>query len=176
MSGEKWGYMETYSGLFFHPDDPQPDQISIEDIAVALSREPRYAGQTREFYSVAQHSRLVSNHCTTNPLWGLLHDASEAYMKDMPWPVKRLLPEYKELERRLMFVIAEKFGLSWPEPGAVKDTDLVLLATERRDLYGATKVSGDYLPLPHIIKSWPPIYARCVFLDRFRSLTEGQDD
>ena len=173
MSGEKWAYMQTYSGLHFYPDDPHPDQISIEDIAVALSREPRFAGHTREFYSVAQHSWEVSNHCASNPLWGLLHDAAEAYMKDMPWPVKRLLPEYKVLEWRLMRVITEKFGLRWPEPAKVKEADLTLLATERRDFFGVTKVSGDYDPLPYILKPWPPMYARCMFLDKFRSLTGG---
>ena len=176
MSGEKWGYIQTYSGLHFDPSDPQPDQICIEDIAVALSREPRYAGQTREFYSVAQHSWLVSNHCITQPLWGLLHDAAEAYLKDIPYPVKVLLPDYRHLEYRVMRVIADKFGLHWPEPLKVKATDLVLLATERRDLlYGVERV-GDYAPLPYIIKPWPPVYARAMFLDRYRFLTEGQDD
>lgn len=174
MSGEKWGYMKQYStGLHFDPEHPTPGMIDIEDIALGLSREPRYAGQTSEFYSVAQHSVLV---CDIVPaayqLWGLLHDATEAYLKDLPWPVKRLCPEYKVMERRLMRVIAEKFHLGWPEPTAVKRADLILLATERRDLQGHTGMhAGDYAPLAGAIKPWTSESARFYFLEEFNKLT-----
>lgn len=50
----------TASGRHIDLLAPCPDEIMIEDIALGLSRECRFSGQTREFYSVAQHSVLVS--------------------------------------------------------------------------------------------------------------------
>ena len=176
MSGEKWGYMQQYtSGLHFDPEHPTPDMLDIEDIALGLSRESRYAGQTSAFYSVAQHSVLV---CDITPvaqqLWALLHDASEAYLKDLPWPVKRLVPEYKVMERRLMRVIAEKFNLRWPQPQEVHRSDLILLATERRDLQGYTGMhAGAYAPLSYHVAPWTSESARLYFLASFNRLTGG---
>lgn len=177
VSGEKWGYLQTYTGLHFYPADPQPDQICMEDIATALSRESRFAGHTNEFYSVAQHSVMVSDIVVALPaykLWGLLHDASEAYLKDLPWPVKTLCPEYKVMERRLMRIIVGKYGLSWPQPRAVGRADLIALATERRDLLGHLGPhQGHYAPLPAPILPWTPKEARHHFLCQFNKLTRG---
>lgn len=175
MSGEKWGYMQQYtSGLHFDPENPTPDMIDIEDIALGLSRESRYAGQTSEFYSVAQHSVLCSLIVVPHfKLWALLHDAAEAYVKDLPFPVKRLCPEYRELENRVMAVICEKFYLDDLEPSAVKEADLIMLATERRDLLGVKVVDGDYAPLGWSVVPVSSDEARHSFLREFNDLTGG---
>lgn len=125
----------TRSGLHFDYADPQPDMIDISDIAYGLAAESRFAGQTLFPYSVAQHSIAVSQivPCELR-LEGLLHDASEAYMKDLPQPLKTMLPEYKAIEKRVDAVIREKFGLPATTSPEVKHADLVMLATERRDL------------------------------------------
>src|ERR1017187_10636100 len=79
------GSITTFSGIHFWPLLPNPADIRIEDIAHALSNQCRFAGHAREFYSVAEHSVRVSQLCPPeDALWGLLHDASEAYLTDVP--------------------------------------------------------------------------------------------
>ena len=98
------GFIGTFSGLRFWPLDPNPEKILIADIAHALAHQCRFGGHASKFYSVAEHSVHVSKLCLPeHALWGLLHDASEAYLVDLPRPLK-LLPEfapYREAERRL---------------------------------------------------------------------------
>jgi hypothetical protein len=130
-------WIQTYSGVAFYPLDPRPDEIHIEDIAHALAMQCRFTGHVRRFYSVAEHSVRVSEVCDPNDaLWGLLHDASEAYLIDVARPVKRMacMVPYREAEERLMQAIAERFGLAWPEPATVKHGDKCMLAIEARDM------------------------------------------
>jgi hypothetical protein len=133
-------WIQTYSGGQFWPLDPRAEEVEIADIAHALSNMCRFTGHVKEFYSVAQHSVLVAELVPTeHKLWALLHDASEAYLHDLPRPLKRSQPFgalYKGHEARLMEVICEKFGLPAEEPPCVKDADTRLLMTERRDLMG----------------------------------------
>jgi hypothetical protein len=131
-------YIRTYTGKKCWPVDPRIEDIDIKDIAHALSLLCRFTGHVREFYSVGDHSLRVSELCSTeNKLWGLLHDASEAYLVDLARPVKRT-PEfgvpYRAVEGRLMKCICEKFNLSEGEPPEVKEADNRLLRTEQRDL------------------------------------------
>jgi uncharacterized protein len=125
----------TASGRRFSYEQPDPDSICIEDIAAALSKTCRFAGHPRKFYSVAQHSVLVASLLPTElQLEGLLHDAAEAYVVDLPSPLKALLPEYHEIESRIDWLIKLKFKLRVVQPAQVKHADLVALATEKRDL------------------------------------------
>ena len=166
----------TISGRFFQFLDPQPDQICIEDIAHALAFTCRFAGHTQQYYSVAQHSWLASTLCPReDALWGLLHDASEAYLTDIPRPIKRVLPEYKDIESTVMHAIAKRFGLLLPIPNSVKTVDGVLLATEGRDLCGP---GWEYWGLPHqplerAIVPWAPELAREMFLERYNELSNA---
>ena len=117
-------WIQTFTGRQFWPLEPRADEIFIEDIAHHLSNLCRFTGACRSFYSVAQHSVLVSL-CAPpgeNPLWGLLHDASEAYLIDVARPVKRsaALVGYRVAEARMMEVICECFGLPTTEPAWVK--------------------------------------------------------
>src|SRR4051812_31750950 len=82
-------YIQTYSGTEFWPLSPKAADVKLIDIAHALSNKCRFAGHCREFYSVAQHSVLVSRQLPDEfKLWGLLHDAGEAYFADIPNPIK----------------------------------------------------------------------------------------
>jgi len=129
------GWIQTTTGKRFQPLAPVVSDICIEDIAWSLANQCRYNGHTRYFYSVAQHSVLVSKlveQVHGLPKWGLLHDASEAYLHDLPAPLKRL-PEfqfYKDAEAQLMLAVCERFGLDPAEPLEVKAMDRMLLVTE----------------------------------------------
>ncbi len=81
-------WFQTYKGNRFYPYKPEKIIIDIEEIAHALSNRCRWGGHSLEFYSVAQHSVLVSRNCPQSPTWGLLHDAAEAYYPDIPRPLK----------------------------------------------------------------------------------------
>lgn len=129
------GWIQTYTGKFIYPDDPDPDLICIEDIAQGLAKICRWGGQSGQFYSVAQHSALVSDHVSIeNALWGLLHDASDAYLNDIVAPVKKILPDFRELERRMMFAIVAKFKLPEEPPAEVIAMDELMQVTEAEAL------------------------------------------
>ena len=136
--GKPLDYIHCFTGKKFRPLTPAVEEIDIRDIAHALAMQSRFGGMTRTFYSVAEHSVRVSLICPAkDALWGLLHDASEAYLKDLPAPVKygAAAAAYREAEAALMAVIAVKFGLSASEPHSVKRADLILVHTEGRDLF-----------------------------------------
>lgn len=125
----------THSGLHFNLLDPQPESIQITDIAHALSHICRFTGHTKEFYSVAEHSYLTSYLVEpTHALEALLHDAAEAYIGDVSSPLKSLLPDYKAIEERVEQAIRTRFALPEHQHPCVKDADLSMLATEKRDL------------------------------------------
>ena len=99
-------FLPTCTGRRVHIAAPLPEEIAVEDIAHALSHTCRFAGHTREFYSVAQHSVLVSELLEDRraSLWGLLHDASEAYLHDLTRPLKRAIEATPESSDRLRYV------------------------------------------------------------------------
>lgn len=171
----KGGWICTYTGKRFYPLDPRPEDIDINDIIHALSQLCRFAGHCSSFYSVAQHCVLVSLMCPEeDALWGLLHDASEAYLIDVPSPLKKC-PEfafYREAEAKLMAVICDTFKLGRDEPPSVKLADKRILATEARDL---TMTEGrgwttEAEPYDFHIKPWTPEYARVRYISRLHEL------
>jgi hypothetical protein len=171
-------WIQTFTGLVMYPLDPRPEEICIEDIAHALSNLCRFTGHCREFYSVADHSVRVSYACDPqDALWGLLHDAPEAYLADMSRPVKRYSDFgtiYRKIEARLMDQIVIKFGLSqFGTPASVERADTALLMTEKRDLmHGCNKEWEDTgEPLKTVIRPLSPYDARLNFMRRFRELT-----
>lgn len=169
-------WMQTYTGLMFWPMDPLPEDINISDIAHALSNLCRYNGHCESFYSVAQHSVLVSEIVPAKyALEGLLHDAAESYIGDMIRPLKTHLLIYKDIECEIEKCIAQKFKLTYPWPAEVKSADNTLLATEARDLMSTPPVPWDLggaLPLEgEISHTWDPKAAREMFLRRYRVLS-----
>jgi len=129
----------TSTGKWFDVLNPDPSLVDLKDIASALSKLCRFGGHCREFYSVAEHSVLASvmmRQCKSNdPLlirWALLHDASEAYVVDIPRPAKRQLSEYMRIEDAIQRAVAERFGLPWPMPDEVHEVDNAILALELR--------------------------------------------
>ncbi|KKN29889.1 hypothetical protein LCGC14_0839670 [marine sediment metagenome] len=166
-------WIQTFTGRQFWPLNPRAEDVCIEDIAHALSMKCRYTGHTREFYSVAQHSVLASR-CCKDSRWGLMHDATEAYLPDVARPVKRALGTFTAIEDALMRVIAPVFELEMPIPECVHQVDLVLLATERRDLMAEPPVpwitTEQIKPLEMEITPWEPYEAKELFLRCFFAL------
>ena len=175
----KGDWMQTRSGRAFYPLDPRIEDIDILDIAWALSMQCRYAGHTRIFYSVAEHCIHVSKAVPEkDALWGLLHDASEAYLVDLPRPIKRMMPDYQAAEDFLQGVIAARFYLPWPMPSAVKDVDHRILLNEQESLMVLPPMSWNIngVPVPGVaIRGWDPLTAYYEFMQRFNELTQRAD-
>jgi 5'-deoxynucleotidase YfbR-like HD superfamily hydrolase len=173
-------WMQLVSGKRFYPLDPRSEEIEITDIAHALAHICRFGGHTAQFYSVAQHSVLVSRICDPKDAGiGLLHDAAEAYLGDMIRPLKRMYEfrNYEDLEERLLGTIGERFDLVLysPLPASVLHADEVLLATEARDLMGnGTLPRGagreGVEPLCTRLAPWTAALARETFLQRFQEI------
>ncbi len=170
-------WMQTATGRQFWPLDPRPWEVDIRDIAASLSKQCRFAGHCRIFYSVAEHCVHVSNVVPSeDALWGLLHDAAEAYLVDVPRPVKHA-PEfrfYREAEARVTVAICQHFYLHATEPESVRLADRAMLATEKRDVMGPGAGQWRDMPAPLAIRipAWPPATAEAMFLERFEALTK----
>lgn len=176
MSEYRYGnWMQAYGGGKCWPLDLHPEDITIIDIAHALGMLCRYNGHCKKFYSVAEHSVLVSRLVKSeNALWGLLHDASEAYVADVPRPLKAYLKGYKNIEKRAHQAIAQKFGLPPEIPDEVKYYDNCILLDEKEQIM---MPGPDWEPSPLIkptgvqIECWSPSTAKANFLYRFHELT-----
>lgn len=167
--------METYTGKLFNYGNPTKDMLDLVDIAHALAHTCRYGGHTKFHYSVAQHSVLVSMIACSEGMdinhqrWGLLHDASEAYLGDVPRSLK-ILPAmlgYRTMEHDLMTLVSQRYGLKGMEPAAIKRIDTQILGDEQKALYD-TKSDWElpYPPYGVTIAEKSPEEAREAFMFR----------
>lgn len=170
----KKSVMQTYSGKlvdlarFSHLD------VRLVDIAHSLSLLNRFTGHSTSPYSVAQHSVHVSRLLPEDlALWGLLHDASEAYLGDVATPLKGMLPCYQQMEELVQRAIARAFGLRWPMPGDVKVADRRALAAEKAELFSVSHdwELGDIEPAP-IGVPLPWYEAESAFVSRFKEIVK----
>ena len=164
--------MQTFTGKVIDLSDFTVDDVRLPDISHALSIINRFTGHTKCPYSVAQHSVMVSKICDPRyAVWGLLHDASEAYLGDVATPLKNMLPEYRDLEEHIQRTIASKFGLVWPMPSEVKEADLRALMAEKRDLLTVDHDWGiDVEPMAGPILPYCWQQAKQLFEDRYKEL------
>lgn len=173
----KGNWIETTTGPFW-PDDPRAEDIDIRSIAQALSNLCRFGGHSRRFYSVAQHSVHCAGFAPPHlKLAALLHDAAEAYLVDMPKPLKMMLPDYRALETKIERVVMRRFGVDWPMSSELKEIDQrkgeQLSAGQCHPWWTDARWPAPYeirLPL------WDPTVAREVFLGTFRTLARGHVD
>jgi uncharacterized protein len=184
-------YIETSVGRKFHLLDEYPG-FNVVEIAHALSNACRYGGHCSQFYSVAEHSVLVSeiaeelNLC--DPFEALMHDASEAYICDIPGPWKHMLPDYQKLEADLERKLQDFFKLP-PKTVGCKTADLIALMVEGRALLtsrGETMIEGGipdyYGPMADAwilqhgksIFCLSPAGARTSFMHRYEKLRRKQ--
>ena len=174
-------YLQTVSGRFVNPFDPDPSQLDIGDITRALAKTCRFGGHCRSFYSVAQHSVIVSElveQRSGDPedvFAALMHDAAEAYLGDMPHPLKHrsaLGEAFKAAERHLEQALQTRFNIK-PDVPEIKRADRALLATERR-AFSAEDWHWPELegvePLELELTAWPPDEAARIFAERYAEL------
>jgi hypothetical protein len=178
--------IQTASGRRFSLLEPRASDVDIGDVAHALSNQCRFGGHSRVFYSVAQHSCVVADAVeaagadATTTLWALLHDASEAYLLDLPHPIKHrtaLGEAYREVEAGVTAAIAEHFALPVAPPPIVKRIDREVLAAER---LAFMQVEWDWpeldgvTPLELELEPWSPERAASEFLARFERLESAR--
>ncbi len=171
-------WIQTYSGIKFDPDDFAVDDFDLDDIAHAFGNICRFGGHWSPFYSVAQHSVLVSEVCEVHggraaARWGLFHDSAEAYVGDVMSPLKT--DAHRHREAKLMKGIAAKFNLVCLDTpmtchinAVVKHSDLLLMATERRDLLTHS------LPWPHL-EGVKPLVAKIEPVTSYVAMIEFKD-
>lgn len=169
-------YITTFSGKRFFPLDVKAKDIDINDIAHALSLQCRFSGHVRHHYSVAQHSLYVADLVPDEfKLEALLHDASEAYLVDVPSPIKQItdFSRYRSIEKATQDVIYEKYGITKRHKDVIKEADLLMLATEARQLLVNNKWAKKMPVASIIIDRWKPIEAEDLFIEAFELYTEN---
>lgn len=171
-------WIMTYTGRQYWPMDPRPDEVDLLDVAHALSNLCRYTGHCQRFYSVAEHSVLVSRLVRPeHALAGLMHDAPEAYVNDLARPLKRFLPQYQHVEELNWRAVAKKFGLPERLPDDVHRADNMALRLEYAELM-------TYMPahMPPVSKTdcaglkiigLSPYFARDLFMARYAEIIAG---
>ena len=158
--------IRTYTGKDVNIFKPKKYMFCIEDIAWALSKEQRWGNMLSKNYSVAQHciicSELAPNECKFT---ALMHDASEAYMRDFPKPLKmhKGFQEYRKIEDNLMLFLSGVFGFQYPLPDRVKEIE-EFMATREWNALMMKNESFNY-----VIPSQRQAYNK--FLQVFESLT-----
>jgi 5'-nucleotidase len=179
-------YLQTVSGRWVNPFDPDPAQLDAGDIARALANQCRFGGHCRVFYSVAQHCVIVSRIVeerggdVEDVFAALMHDAGEAYLGDMPHPLKHrsaLGAAFRDAEARLEEAIRDRFKIKANVP-EVKRVDRALLATERRafsaEIWYWPELE-DVEPLDLELTAWSPDKAADEFVKRYAELEARRD-
>jgi hypothetical protein len=148
------GQIGTVTGRQLDPFDPDPDAIVVADIVHGLVHSCRFAGQCDHFYSVAHHSLHVASEVDRTTaghprlrLFALLHDAAEAYIGDLPRPVKRRIPAFQELEAELLAAVWESVGVA---PPTDEEWETVMAADDRLLAHEAAELLAwdDWAPEP----------------------------
>lgn len=170
------GYsIETFSGRFVDITDIKPEDISIMDIAHSLSLQCRFNGHCSRFLSVAEHCYHVSKVIAPEMAFiGLLHDASESYLCDIPRPLKPLLDNYYEIEKVVQDAIYTKYGIGLFDHDELKTADNTILKAEASILVssGGKQWNMENVPWydPLMIQFWTPEEAKRKFIERFAEL------
>lgn len=172
-------WIQTLTGEKVDPINPDPKTINIIDIAHALAMSCRYNGHCMQFYSVAEHCCHMADMVEPDvAIHALMHDASEAYICDIPRPIKPHLIGYFDIEEKVMAAIYAKFNLvmTSEQEQAVKLSDVRMLATEKSQILSDPVKDEEWAVIDGIdpydieIQCWPPHKAELEFLRRFTKL------
>lgn len=180
----KDNFIALLSGAKMHYHAPENSDVTIEDIASALSNNCRFSGHLPRFYSIAQH--LVNTSRIVRPelaFTGLMHDTAEAFTNDLPTPLKWAFPIFKELETKIESAMAKKFGFEFPYPKEIKIADTHMLILEKFYVKEDHSIWPNYEEwtkgkVQHLLKkvdleSWQPRRAKREFLERYYELKDN---
>lgn len=176
-------YVPTFSGRRLHPFSPAPQDILLKDIIHGLSNLSHYFARSLEYYSIAQHCVLVSLHCEPGAkLHSLLHHAEEAYLGVMPLPMQSCgyFRRYRSARSHLREAIFAKFKAPLPWPNSVAQADMLIMATEERDLIPHQITEKRHQKkwgkrgLPQTITPWSPAEAANRLALRFHQVLKGE--
>lgn len=180
-------YMRTYSGGRFYPLDPRPEDMNMNDIVQGLALQCRYAGQIHDFYSVAEHSCILADYTRDVLGFGpddefeaLMHDAPEAYVTDVPRPIKHQTSDFVAMEARVERVIRKNWGMRPEKPSWMAEIDTRICMDEKAVLM-PYRPDHDSSPMWRIgeplgvkIHCWPWKQARSEFMTRFVDILRRQ--
>lgn len=171
-----YDFIETYTNKQYHFLNPSVDEICIEDIAQALSMSCRYSGHVKSFYSVAEHSCIVSDKileltCDRQLAFdALLHDASEAYLNDIPRPIKPHLKNYSDIEALSEKCIQDSLGCR-PMNDLIASIDKNIVRDEAEQLFlSVPSWVKDFTSVGVKVAGLSPNYARFEFMSRYIKL------
>jgi 5'-nucleotidase len=173
-------FIETFTGRPFYPQAPRKDDVSIIDIAHALSNQCRYSGHTAWFYSTAQHCCLLADYVQVNGgtaldcLQILMHDSAEAYLVDIPRPVKQHMPEFRKWDYAITMCVRSWLGLDGvPIPSWQDEFDSRIIQDERAQVMSDSGLDWqhDCEPLGIGIEPWTTYKAEQSFLLRYALYT-----
>jgi 5'-deoxynucleotidase YfbR-like HD superfamily hydrolase len=176
-------WITTFSGMRFPLLEARPEHVVLEDIAHSLSQQCRYNGHCPRFYSVAEHSVLIAEWVERRTgsrrlaLETLMHDASEAYLCDVPAPLKPLLTNYRQIEIQVERLVARRFNLAYPWHELAKEADKRIVVNEYQELFEPTHGALDWPGLEGVepleecnIEMLMPVEACDTFLETFHRL------
>jgi hypothetical protein len=173
-------FITTATGRKFHFENPQPEDICLADIAYSLAHTPRWGAHANPQISVGQHSVMVADALLRNgapqivQLQGLFHDSAEAYLGDIPTPIKARLPEYRAMELIVTGAIFDVFRIPLPMDQQVHLQDFEMRRWEYRDLMPGDGVEPPLGNHP-MLKVWSPVQAEESFLGRYYDLALALD-
>lgn len=184
-------WIQTYTGKMFFPLDPKPEHVDLLDIGHSLAMQCRFGGSCQRFYSVAEHSLNVAAAAFDDYddlnlyIHALLHDAGEAYLHDIPSPIKQHMLvggcSFKDREKSILDAIYQSLGLPQPtekEKRIIHQCDLEMLATEAKQLLTPPPAPWVEMPEPRdmVLKGYPPFVARYHFMEALAMLFPGRVD
>lgn len=171
-----YNYIETFTNKQYHFMNPSVSEVCIEDISQALSMSCRYSGHVKSFYSVAEHCCIISDKILdltgdkSQAYDALMHDASEAYLNDIPRPIKPHLDNYLSIEGMAERCIQKALHCN-PMNNLIAELDKNIVRDEAVQLFNSIPSwVNDYESIGITVLSLTPEDAKREFLSRFERL------
>lgn len=177
-------FVTTRDGHLFYFDQLNVESIPLHSVAHSLSQQCRFNGHIEEHYSVAEHSVHISHlvleygGSPDTALYGLLHDASEAFMGDMPRPLKKMFPAFSNLESRIMEKYCELYSIDDPDVKMVQWLDCNIVRDEAEKFYAEPpEWTKEYASVihPDRLLGWDAMAVKYIFLEQFQHLQEARN-
>lgn len=167
-------WIQLSSGAKFDLVDLESNEFKVLDLAQGISKLCRFGGACTEFYSVAQHSVLCAVYAPEHLKYqALMHDIHETITGDMPSPIKRNLPDYREFENRIAAFIRRRLDLPIDLDPLIHEIDMRMLVTEKRDIMAKcehewSSYMQQFDPYEDKITPWRESIALIAFMQSYK--------